>query len=273
MPTPAELLSVIQTTLAKVQASDADFSPQQQPFVQHLARTTNELRAHIDPMPQTDMALRRLIPRVGDELTQRIAALFGYAKLLLDSPQSFDNATLTTQQASHLQTIYQHSKHLYDLVEAIQQAAHAERVANHKAPAEAISIGDFLKAQKPILTYLLRDKPIEISMRPDDALVEASPYHLAALLDHIVVTLADDMALQGALRINGRLSPDESVYTITLFCERLVADSDTWDTLFVKNGRHIYMRRLQEYGGHLKMSISAEDGVIFFLKLPRVPNT
>ncbi|MEL6406487.1 MAG: hypothetical protein AAFR81_19110 [Chloroflexota bacterium] len=275
MPTPVELLSVIQTTLDDIQARDADFSAQQQPFVNHLVRTTSELHAKIDPIPQTDMALRRLIPRLGDELLQRIAALFGYARLLLDSPQSFDNATLTPQQASHLQTIYQHGKYLYDLVEAIQQSAHAERVENHKAPAEPIYVDNFMRSQQPILTYLLRDNPLELTIYKDDALVQASPYHLAALFDHIVITLVDECDFEGKIHFGHiyTYNPKSPVYRLYIHCQDGTLDRSVWDTLFAKNGRDLYLRRLEQYGGKLEMALIKNRGVIFGLDLPLTPKT
>lgn len=268
MPTPAELVHAIHDALTAFDALDAPVAPEQSTFVAHLHRLTNELQSIVAPMPQDEYALRRLIPRNGERLLQQTAALFGYARLLVERPDSFAGATLSTGQTTHMQIVYTHGKTLYDLLETILARAKAERLAQQTAPTDTVNLIPFLEDQRPILRYLIREEPMHVTLTAASQKTICAAiqrYHLAALLEHIVLVTTQDLQAHGHIRITSMLV--EEMPMLQLLCTGIAADRATWQTLFSKNGRDAYLRRLRSYGGDIALLPEAGRGARFVIKL------
>ena len=61
MPLPLEYLQEIVTAIQAV-LIDSDLHPQQKVFVNHIQKITNELQTALTPVPQTELALRTILP-------------------------------------------------------------------------------------------------------------------------------------------------------------------------------------------------------------------
>lgn len=268
MPTPAELVTAIHDALTAFDTLDDPVAPEQATFIAHLHRLINELQSIVTPMPQGADALRRLIPRNGECLLQQTAALFGYARLLVEHPASFAGATLSTEQTTHMQMVYAHGKTLYDLLETILAQAKTERLAQQTTAATIIDLTSFLENQLPILRYLVRDEPLRMTLTasPQPTIcATVQSYHLAALLEHIVLVTMQDLQAHGHIRITSRLVDETPM--LQLLCTGIAADHATWQTLFSKNGRAAYLRRLRSYGGDIALLPEAGRGARFVIKL------
>ncbi|MEL6527423.1 MAG: hypothetical protein AAFQ07_17105, partial [Chloroflexota bacterium] len=113
----------------------------------------------------------------------------------------------------------------------------------------------------------------------DSAMRVPSHCHLAALFDHLITVLADECGMQGEITfpVLGFVSPfkpkSSTYYRLVILCADSSLDQSVWDTLFAKNGRDLYLRRLEQYGGKLEMALIKNRGVIFGLDLPLTPKT
>jgi len=266
MPHPAQFLHIIWQTITSVRASGG-FQPQQQTFVDHIHRTTDHLKQALDPIPDSDIALRRIIPTFGDSLLQKEIALFGYARLLLDSPASFDGASLTATQASAMQTIFDVGQALYQQTEKIRQEAATERRQQHRAAPQAINLSQFLEMQHPILAYWLRDEPLQLSLMmaptPD---VMAASYHLAAFIEHIIRTLSQELLEYGHIKVSTVY--DGSYGAIHIFATGITLDASEQEVLFKKEGRSLYLQRFLADGGAFAFSHDRGRGATIILRLP-----
>lgn len=265
MPSPAELLQAITDEITPLLADDA-YQPQQITFIKHIQKTTSELLKATQPMPSSALALQRIIPTLGDSFLQQQAALFGYAKLLLDHPESFGGASLTSSQQYHMRRIYEFGQSLYELTEEIQKSALKERIQQQKAQAVRVELAPLLQAEIPILNYVVSKKPVQLTLNVNPVAAITSPYHLSALLQHIVTVLSHELMAYGHIQIKSYRSIQSAV--IDIFCTGIQLDTEEVDTLFSKNGRYLYPRRLQKDGGSLHFVRDVGRGASVQIHLP-----
>lgn len=266
MPLPSELLQAIEASLDLV-LQDGGLNPQQLTFVNHIQKTATELSTAIAPIPQTDYALRRIIPGFGDSFLQQQVALFGYARLLLESPESFDDVILSDYQQDEMQAIYQHGQTLYELTDQIVASAKLERPQQHARSSERMDLVQFFERETPVLHYFLRNVPVKLSITAESSTVFASDYHLSALIQHIVTTLALELIEYGHIKISTGEGHQESL--INIFCTGIQLDATEIDILFKKNGRYHYTQRLQQDGGTVRFLRERGRGATIQLVLAR----
>ena len=262
MPFPAELLSEIQRAIENV-LDDGQLNPQQQTFVNHIQKISNELFSVITPIPETEYALQRIIPSFGDSFLQQQAALFGYAKLLLEHPQSFEDGILSEYQQDQMQLIYKHGQRLYDLTEQIYKTALAERRKQHNAQVITTDIATVLIDEEPILRYFLRKYPVELSIHAEPLPAKTVPYHLIAFVQHIVMTICEELMEQGEIKISTIQN------TISIFCTGISLNTTEQDILFKKNGRYAYPKRFVKDGGTIHLLNNERKGATIHLVLPQ----
>lgn len=264
MPLPSELLQGIERSVERVLA-DGGLNPQQLTFVHHIQKMAEELSTAISPIPQTDYALHRIIPSFGDSFLQQEVALFGYARLLLEKPESFGGAVLSEYQQDEVRRIYQQGQALYQITEQIITNAKTERPKQHVTPPEKINLVDFFERETPILQYYLRNHPVKLSIDIEPAQVRASDYHFRALIQHIVTTLALEFIEYGHIKISTQAFHQEN--HINIFCTGIQLGATEIDILFKKNGRYAYTKRLQQDGGTIRFLREPGRGAIIQLVL------
>ncbi|GAB5494819.1 MAG: hypothetical protein Phog2KO_50340 [Phototrophicaceae bacterium] len=260
MPFPSELVREIQIAVNNVLADNA-LNPQQQTFVAHIHKINDEIAKVVQAIPKTEHAHKRIIPSFGDTFLQQQVALFGYAKLLLESPQSFEGAILSEYQQDQMQIIYQYGQQLYELTEQIQKTAFAERRQQYSAEAENINLADFFTEEAPILRYYLRKKPIQLNIDSEPIQVKVRPYHLSAFIQHIVSIIAEELIESGTINIQTQGNQ------IEIFCDGIDLNQSEQDTLFKKNGRYAYPQRFIQNGGIIYLETHQEYGASIYLGL------
>ena len=267
MPLPSELLQQIEASVEHV-LQDGNLNPQQLTFVHHIQKMAGELSLALSHIPQTEYALNRIIPGFGDSFLQQQVALFGYARLLLEKPESFGDAVLSEYQRDEIQRIYQHGQALYQLTEQIMASAQSERLEQHNALPDEIVLDALLSDEAPVLQYLLRDVPVQLSIEHGPVMVVANAYHLRALIQHIVTTLALELIEYGRIKINtGKNHQDVS---LNIFCTGIQLDAREIDILFKKNGRYLYPQRLEKEGGAIRFFRESGRGAIIQLILSSI---
>lgn len=249
MPRPFELLEAIEAAIHDV-LDDGGLNAQQLTFVQHIQKTNTELSRAVVAIPQTEHALRRILPAFGDSFLQQEVALFGYARLLLENPDSFGGAILSEYQQDKMQQIYQHGQALHQLSQKIVEDARTERIKQHRAQAKKLDLETFFTDETPILHYVLRNHPVELSITTSSITVFAVPYHLAALIQHIVTIISHDLIESGHIKILTKDNADSGI--IDIFCTGIQLNAEEIDALFQKNGHYFYPQRLEQSGGKLR---------------------
>jgi len=267
MPLPSELLQSIETAIDDV-LQDGGLNPQQQTFINHIQKTSAELSRAVLPIPQTEHALRRIIPTFGDSFIQQQVALFGYARLLLESPDSFGGAILSEYQQDKMQQIYQHGQALHQLTETIVESARAERLKNRRAQPEKLDLEAFFADESPILQYVIRNRPVELSIAASPVTVVAVSYHLAALIQHIVTVLAHELIETGHIKILTHKTTNSG--RIDIFCTGIELNTDEIEILFQKNGRYLYPQRLEKMGGILHFQPDSGHSANIQIYLPEL---
>lgn len=265
MPLPSDLLDSIAHAIDAV-FQDGELHPQQLIFVHHIQKITSELAHAVHPMPQTDAALRRIIPGLGDSFLQQQAALFGYARLLLEHPESFDGAILSEYQQDQMQHINQQGQALYRLTGQIISEAQAERRQQHHAPATRLDLAQFFTDEAPILQYFLRDVPVQLSINAEASYAYAARYHLAALIQHIITTLSHELIEYGHIKITNTSQQP----IINIFCTGIQLTTAEIETLFQKNGRYRYLQRLQADAGNIQFVRESGRGASIQILLPEI---
>lgn len=264
MPLPSELLQEIEASVEHV-LQDSGLNPQQLTFLHHIQKMAGELSAAVSLIPQTEYALRRIIPGFGDSFLQQQVALFGYARLLLEKPESFGGAVLSEYQQDEVRRIYQHGQALYQLTEQIIASAQSERLKQHNAPPVDITLDTLLADEIPVLQYFLCDVPVKLSVEFAPITIFAGAHHLRALIQHIVTTLARELIEYGHIKISIQGNQQKSF--INIFCTGIQLDTTEIDILFKKNGRYLYPQRLEKDGGTIRFLREAGRGATIQLIL------
>lgn len=262
MPFPSELVREIQIAVDNV-LQDAGLNPQQQTFVTYIQKISTELSHTVQDIPPNESALRRIIPSLGDSFLQQQAALFGYAKLLLEHPQSFDDKLLSEYQQDQMRLIYQYGQNLYELTEEIQKAALDERRQQHNTIAVRTDLRVFFNQEESTLHYFLRNHAVKLSIIPSPSIVTIVPYHLAAFIQHIVITISHELIESGQIKINNQQN------IVDIFGTGLVLDTSQQDILFKKDGRYAYPQRFIQAGGSIHFLRDSEYGATIRLVLPQ----
>lgn len=243
MPTPHDLLHHIRMELDSILEQPTILNAQQLTFVQHIHTISDAQHKQFEPMPSSAYALQRIIPTMSESLLQQQSALFGYAKLLLEHPESFDGVAFPDVHRAHIERISHLGQQLYHLTEHIQQSALTERQTQQNRSAVHFDVATLLEDEMPVLRYFLRDKAIQLSNHSTSLAVCASPYHLSAFIQHIILTVADELIEYGHIQ----LKTDRQA--LHIFCTGIQLTQADIDTLFTKQGRYVYPRRFEKEGG------------------------
>lgn len=225
---------------------------QQQPFIDHIEKTLQSLIDLLEGLPATEYAYIQVIPILDNHFMQPLVAIYGYAKLLMDSPSSFADATLTSKQYDNLNTIYQHGRELESYTQSLHQQAFDYRLLARKQPIEAINLAHLINDNIPIYRYWIRHTSIKIlaEIANDQLIVQAQPYHLTALIQHIITVIATEIMEAGQIQIDIRRT---HMVEIHILCICLHIDDAHLQTLFQKDGRDLYYKQLQKMKGDISI--------------------
>ncbi|MGB1285146.1 MAG: hypothetical protein ACPG7F_01320 [Aggregatilineales bacterium] len=259
-------LDTIQHALRPLQ-SDASLNAQQQIFVDHMQRTTEKLYAVLAPVPPGKTALYDILPTIPQSFEQSLSVLYGYARMLMTQPDSFEGQGVTSAQKISLTTIYDASMALSQDITQHRRDMFAYRVSQRQQSAAMMDITEILEETLPVCRYYLRDTALRFTWQLDTVpQAFAHPYHLNALIKHILTTIADELLEYGTIRLH--LQQTASTADITIFATGLTGNDEEYKILFQKEGRHLYRQQFEQYGGHLKIMTHPGQGITLYLQLP-----
>jgi hypothetical protein len=257
---PAARLAAILSHLEPL-LTDTSLTPQQQTFIQHMHRTAHTLHDTARQIPATAVALRQILPVLGDSFLQPQQALVGYAKMLIDHPESFDGAALSASQRQALMRIHDESVSLYRLTERLRDEAFSERAEQRSAPPLDFDLNMLIWQHVPVYRYWLREEAVTVTVDFPAGLppVHGQPYHIAELVRHLVITMGRDLIEYGNIDLSALHLPEKERVRLRIFCTGVQLLPDELETLFQKNGRHIYRQRIEQQ--QITLDILREPGV------------
>lgn len=256
---------------ALLKAADA-LNDQQRPFVQHIARISQNLLEQLDGLPATEAAYLQVIPALGAAFRSPQESLIGYARMLLDHPQQFGSEQITETQSAQLETLYTHAIQLFQATDAINQAAFQQRQAQRQQSAAAFDLVTMLYQQAPLYHYWLKPYPVQLVMNLDVILPPAwgRPYHVDGLIRHVLMTLAAEPDYLGEMRLSA-ISKQIGRVTVELVCKDTQLSEEVLASLFQGNGRHLYGQHLHEDGGKIEV-VRQHDGTHLLVHLQTRPH-
>lgn len=266
-----EMLDEIRQAIKPV-AQDQSLNPQQTLFVTHIEKTTDRLLQQIESLPDTAYAELQVLPVLGEQFLQPLVAVYGYAKLLLDSPQSFNGAVVTGENRASLEAIFSTGRALEQRVESLSQQAFQHRLDERKAPPQPLDLQEFIAENLPIYRYWIRDCAVQIqhtqghNSAHQHTFVVAQPYHLNALFQHIVSVMAREWVEYGVIRISTETM--DKFAEISIFCTGVQIADHEMNEMFHKDGRTVYLQQLQKMGGEIETRVQAGVGSAIIVRLP-----
>lgn len=268
MNTVASLLHDIQNAAGSLLTES--LGPQQRPFVRHILNTAAKLFALVEAMPPGDQALRAILPVLGKDFSGPQSALYGYARMLLESPGSFDSPPPGEQQQLFLTLIYDRAVELSRLTEFTRTTASAERLSQRRLPAQAVDYPVLVRQHLPVWHYWLKSYPVRLvdALPKHLPLVQAQPYHLAGLIEHLVLTIPQELMEHGDIHLLARSNVNGVEAGIA--CSGIQLTPDDMSVLLEKQGRHIYHDGLIRQGGRVRVQRSPGKGAAIWIVLPPV---
>jgi len=251
------------------QCSDTNLSAQQKIFVNHIQRTTHNLLITFQHLPHSRDAHYHILPTFGDDLIQQVISIYGYAKLLLESPESFDGRIISDAQRPILEFIYDTGRDLQTYIENVIQQAHQYRRKARQHPVQSIDLITTLQNNLPIYTFWASQYKTDIRLEVDTqtATIQAQPYHFSALIEHIFTTVARDLVTQSTA-ITLYIKTNQTQVQLWIDVDHISFTDDHLRTLFQKDGRHIYLNQLQAM--NTKVTIHPQSLSTLVLVFPQV---
>lgn len=252
---PADVMRTIREAAAACQTS-AYLNSQQRTFVEFIAKSAQQTDELLQAIPQTDYALSQIMPLLADSLQNPLTVLAGYAKMLLEHPASFGGADLATDDAQQMRLIYEQSVIFKEALEAWTASAQAERQAQHKLPMGNYDLNMIIWQHVPVYRYWIREKAVKLMVNFQQGIppIKANPYHLNALVQHLIRTLARDLMPYGTIEVNGAYLPASKTVELKISATGIELSPDEMALLFDKQGNDFYWRQAQKQAIRIETS-------------------
>ena len=240
---------------------------QQLLFANHIEHTTVSLTKMIDGIPNTYPAHIQILPILGDSFLQSLIAVYGYAKLLLDSPASFNGATVNDSQRGYLETIFDIGQELQQYVESLQKQAFDYRLQARNQPQQSLDLIQLVNDNIDIYRYWIHGKAVQLQtmFTQEQLTVIAQPYHLNALIQHIITIIATELIEYGMIQLS--VKEQDTAIELHIFCTGLQINNEHLSILFQKDGRHTYLKHLAKVGGKIVTDIQRGKGSSIIIRL------
>jgi hypothetical protein len=258
-----DLTAALNSLQAPAQAlAAASLSAAQQPFAKHIVNMLGSLQGMVDGLPDGEAALSAALPLLGGKFQQGLVALYGYARLLLERPESFEGQALDESARPHAQLIYEAGQALATRCERLSHEVQAARSAARSQSPAPFDLAQHLAEQIPLYRFFLKSHAVQVRYTPTEAphIVYARQYHVSELLRHIVVTLGTEIVEYGTMTLH--LENEPSCIAAHITCSGAQLNPEQLTTLFTKNGRHTYREQLD-----------ADEGYLTFLRQTGVSGT
>lgn len=257
MSTPQQWLQEI-LTATEALLNDEALNHQHKTFVEAISNCAEMIQNNI-PEFSYDIPIKYIISEICYESRSLFASIRGYSDLLLISPEQFGAKEFEGVQKQHLTLIYNNGNMLWDWKLSLINSVQTERQKMHNAPSQETNLDQFLENYLPQYQYLIKARlkylnknPVEfIAEIPENLpLVMANYYHLSHLIQHLILTIATELIEKGTIYFSATTKADFVVLSISSPSLQLTAES--LETLFQKQGRDTYRKRLEEQGGQIR---------------------
>ena len=264
-----QLLGVLRE--AARQLNEAELAPPQRPIAQHLHKLAGVISSALDGLPPEPHALQAALPVLGEEFLRHLETIQHYARLLIESPMSFGGAALPAAALPHAEALQRASRALRERCEALRQKALQERLNARRSAPEAFDWNAHLQADVPLLRFLLRQRPVQLSLTPHEAplVVFARRYHATELVRHIVQTLGTELMAYGHIQMS--FQPEAACHALRIFATGIQFTPAETAALFSRHGRHLYREQLDVDAGYLTFERQLGIGSSLIIHLPQKP--
>ncbi len=255
--------------ITQVQHIDVtELEAQQSLFIRHIENTANTLHNQLNNLPNTQLAHINILPPMSQHLIQSIVAVYGYAKLLLDSPESFKGATISAHQRTYLEEIYTTGRELHHYLDPLEQQAFNYRQEARMQHLQAINLEQLIETHIDIYSFWMRQSNVTVStfFENDSVMIQAKPYHLSELVQHVLVTIGREIFTDSG-QIELYIKSTIQQVQLWIDCKELVLNDSDLQTLFQKDGRHIYLKQLSDMKGTVHIHPQSRSTII--LVFPR----
>jgi signal transduction histidine kinase len=237
-------------------------------IARHVAATSDHLRAQVADLPPDDRAWLLILPALGEPFRAALQALQGYAALLASPAGAFARPPAGGATEDALDQLHQAALAVVAAVTRIQAAASALRVAERDRPPGFFDLSAMIRENGPVWRFWLRDQPVRLEVSPGEDLppIWGSAYHLAALVQHLVLTTAIELIAYGTIRIQAGVT--DGGVALRVFCTGIRLTQAELATLFEQEYRHLYLERLASLGGQLQLERRRGTGSTFVITLP-----
>lgn len=246
-----------------------DLVEQQRPIVRHIQQLITALQGMTAGLPDGEAALQAALPILGEAFSQRLATLHHYARLLVESPASFDGAVLPEAAQDAARYIIQLARSLEAVVERLHQQTLDQRTDARRQTPAPLDLASFLAEAVPLYRFYLREQAVQLVYRPSSApmIVYARHYHVSELLRHIVMTLGSELVNYGTLTLH--LEDEPACVAVHIGCTGTQLSRADLQTLFSIKGRHMYREQLDADAGYLTFLRQTGVSSTIVLHLPR----
>jgi signal transduction histidine kinase len=260
-----EIIKAVDAVLA-----EGGLNQQQLTFVQTVYKNTQELYSLYAVLPEHEAALRQIL-LARPSLRNPLTPIQGYSQMLADAPEQF-GAELSPKQAEAMRFIARQAQALSNWYQRIVESAQAEMQREYKATPQACQLDEILRHSEAVLRFYLHEKPIQLSVITPENLppIHAAAYHLSHLMEHIVTVMAFELVEYGKIQISAQR--DGTLVNLRIFCTGITSSSAEIESLFVKNGRHLYRQRFEQHGGRIEFSREAGIGAAVHLLISIAKN-
>lgn len=267
---PFDSISQVQQHTLTI-VNDTSLSEQQLVFARHIHRIAQQMDANLQPLPDDEAALYRLLPPLHDALQEQLTALLGYATLLRDQSAAFGDAGLSDSARQSLHATIDGTRSIMRSVDQCVKAATMQRMQRRRADLEAMSLADVMRDIVPALEYRLRDYAVRLHVNVPDALppVQAQRYHITEYVHHVILTMATELIEYGSLEVSVR-QEIAGVVTLVIFCTGVTLNPEEMDVLFGKQGRGVYDTELSQMGGTSHIERRQGFGASLLVRLPEM---
>jgi signal transduction histidine kinase len=256
-----EIIKAVEAVLA-----EGGLNPQQLTFVQTIYENGKHIYPHYAALPSLESALRHILPTVSNELRSPLTAIQGYALMLADHPEQFAGALSPKQQES-MRFVSRQAQALSNWYQNILDSAQQEIRTEYKAEPHLCFLSDILHHSHAVLNFYIQwnKKPVQLVFSFPEHLppLIATAYHLSHLIVHIVQVMAFELIEYGKITVSAE--QDGTLVNLRIFCTGIGSSSTEIESLFVKNGRHIYRQRFEQQGGRIEFSREAGIGAAVHL--------
>jgi signal transduction histidine kinase len=250
-----EILKAVEAVLA-----EGGLNPQQLTFVQTVYNNSKQLYPIYALLPDLESALRHILPGGSNELRTPLTAIQGYSQMLADHPEHFAGE-LSPKQADSMRFISRQAQALSNWYQAMLDSAQGEMKREYKAIPQVCQLSDILQRSEAVQQFYLHwgKRPVQLSVSFPENLppIFAAAYHLSQLIQHIINVMAFELIEYGKITVSAE--QDGTLVNLRIFCTGIGSTSTEIETLFGKNGRHLYRQRFEQQGGRIEFS--REPGV------------